>query len=465
MQTEVPGSDDVAVVGGGLVGSLLATFLARSGHEVTVYERRPDLRGGERSAGRSINLVLTRRGLRALERVGLADEALRMSVRVTGRMMHSGSGELSYQPYGRDESECNYSISRADLNEYLVREAEKNGVRFRFLAKLNDAEPETRRLDFVDESNDKPFATRARVIFGADGGGSALREAMEKRGLVEETIDLLGHGYKELLIPAADDGAFRIEKNALHVWPRGELMLMALPNLDGSFTVTLYLPYRGEHGFDNTNDAERVMNLFREQFPDAVPLIPDLAQSFLANPTGSLGTVRCSPWNAGDHVTLIGDAAHGIVPFFGQGMNTGFEDCTVLDQLMQGRARDAWHGLFAELSRLRKPNTDAIADMALENFVEMRDRLGDEAFLLRKRVEHRLEQELPLTYRSRYSIVMYSHVPFAVVQEVGRVQQAILDELCRDLRDAEQLDLQRSKRLIEKSLTPLLRERGVSLDY
>jgi kynurenine 3-monooxygenase len=460
----MPRGSQVTIVGGGLVGSLLAILLARRGERVTVYERRSDMRAGPVEAGRSINLVLTRRGIRGLERVGLAERALELTVPVYGRMVHGGSGAPVFQPYGRDESECNHSISRAALNEFLIREAAACGVRFRFDARLLEADLPSGRLVFEDPRDGTRHEVRADVVFGTDGAGSAVRTALTRLPGFDERIEPLGHGYKELDIPAAPDGAFRIEKNALHVWPRGAFMLMALPNPGGDFTVTLYLPESGPLGFDRLTSPEHVTALFREHFADAVPLIPDLEAAFLARPTGALGTVRCRPWHLDGRALVLGDAAHAIVPFFGQGMNCGFEDCTVLDDLL-GESRGDWSAMFAELERLRKPNADAIADMAVENFVEMRDRIGDARFLLRKAVEHRLEVEFPLEYRSRYSMVMYSHIPYRTAQEAGEVEQSILDELCRDLRSADELDIDRARRLVHERLTPLLRDRGVSLEY
>jgi kynurenine 3-monooxygenase len=459
----MPKTTQVTIVGGGLVGSLLAILLARRNHRVTVHERRSDLRSGPVEAGRSINLVVTRRGIRGLERVGLAERALELTVPVYGRMVHGGSGAPVFQPYGRDETECNYSISRAALNEFLIREAAATGVRFRFDSRLVDANLESGRLVFEDPRSTRE-EVRADVVFGTDGVGSAVRAALTRLSGFDERSEPLGHGYKELDIPAAPGGGFRLEKNALHVWPRGAFMLMALPNPEGDFTVTLYLPETGPFGFDRLRTRDEVSALFREQFSDAVPLIPDLASAFFARPTGALGTVRCRPWHLGGRALLLGDAAHAIVPFFGQGMNCGFEDCTVLDNLLDAEGSD-WEAVFDELDRLRKPNADAIADMAIENFVEMRDKIGDARFLLRKAVEHRLEVEIPREYRSRYSMVMYSHIPYRTAQEAGELQQSILDALCRDLRSADQLDLDRARRLVRDRLTPLLRDRGVSLDY
>ncbi len=461
-----PNQDNaVVIVGAGLVGSLLAVLLAERGHAVTVYEKRPDLRETGAGGGRSINLVLTRRGIRALERVGLAEGALALTVPVTGRMMHPVEGELAYQPYGRDESECNYSISRGGLNEFLIREAARRGVEFRFRSPLVDADLDAGRLTFEDARAGRRRTVDAHAVFGADGAASAVRTAFRKLDGFEESVEMLEHGYKELTIPAGEAGGFRIAEQALHIWPRGDLMLMALPNLDGSFTVTLYLPYRGRHGFDALRTADDVLALFSSRFPDAIPLIPDLTESYFANPTGELGTVRCGPWNHGGRALLIGDASHAIVPFFGQGMNAGFEDCTVLDELLERHGRGDWEPVFAALAARRKPNADAIAAMALENFVEMRDRVGDPAFLLRKQVEHRLEREMPQEYRSRYSMVMYSHIPFDVALRAGRIQERILGELCEGLASADDLDLDLARTSIRERLAPFLREHGVSLDY
>jgi kynurenine 3-monooxygenase len=452
-------SPDVAIVGAGLVGSLAAIFLTRRGLCVTVHERLPDPRSGRGPAGRSINLVVASRGLRALEDVGLRDGVLSLTVAVAGRMIHSLDGELSYQPYGRDASECNYSVSRAELNRFLISEAERSGVRFEFGAALSGADFENGRLEFGSRT------VVARRAIGADGAGSAVRAALMERPEFHETAELLDHGYKELVIPADANGGFRIAGHALHIWPRGRMMLMALPNLDGSFTVTLYLPHEGESSFASLVSEARVRELFERQFPDAVPLLDDPVASMISNPTGNLGTVRCWPWNVRDRVLLVGDAAHAIVPFFGQGMNCGFEDCRVLDELLAAHGDD-WERVFALFGEARKPDADAIADMALDNFLEMRDRVTDPRFLLRKQVEHLLEERFPREYRSRYSMVMYgSRIPYRVALEAGEIQQRILDRLCRGLTSATEVDDDEARRLIRERLTPYLERRGASLDY
>jgi len=450
----------VVVVGAGLVGSLLANLLARRGHDVCVFEKRPDPRAGGTDGGRSINLVLTRRGIRALERAGLAERALRLAVPVRGRMMHAPSGERTYQPYGRDDTECNHSVSRSGLNRFLIASAERNGVRFRFGAELRDADFDAGTLRF-DGSAAGAGSVRvaADIVYGADGAGSAVRRILVGRGAIAERVEPLGHGYKELTIPPGPDGRPRLEPTALHIWPRGTTMLMALANLDGSFTATLYLPHRGPEGFETFERPGSALRLFRERFADAVPLLPDLERELHENPVGTLGTVRCDPWHAGERVLLVGDAAHAIVPFFGQGMNSGFEDCTVLGDLLdRGEG-----GTFAAFTRARRPDAEAIADMALDNFVEMRDRVADAGFLLRKAVEHRLEQEMPDRYRSRYALVMYTHVPFRVAQEAGEIQRGILDILCAGIDDPEAADLDRARALIGERLEPLFRAHGVRL--
>ena len=454
----------VAIVGAGLVGSLLASVLRRRGYAVTVHERRPDPREAGGEGGRSINLVLTRRGIRALERVELADGAFDLTVPVTGRMVHDLDGSLAYQPYGRNASECNYSISRAALNRYLIDAAEALGARFQFGMRLDSADLDLGHLTVRDEISGTTRDFAADRIVGADGAGSAVREAFRTIDGFRDSTELLSHGYKELLFPALPEGGYSIEPHALHIWPRGSLMLMALANLDGSFTGTLYLPRAGEDGFDELTSRGRVEALFGAQFPDAIPLIPDLESEFFTNPTGHLGTVRCGPWHHLDRALLIGDAAHAIVPFFGQGMNSGFEDCRVLDDLLDTHG-DAWDEVLPEFSRVRKPDADAIAGMAIDNFEEMRDRVGDPRFLLRKAIEHRLEDAAPHEYRSRYSLVMYSHVPYDLCRRAGVVQQELLDELCDGLASVDDLDVPRALERVRVRFAPFVAEHGLSLDY
>ena len=458
---DTAGTDRAVVVGAGLVGSLLAVFLARRGLRVSVFERGRDLRNSEAGSGRSINLVASSRGIEALARVGLADAALEMTVPVHGRMMHALDGMLSYQPYGKDDAECNYSISRGELNRFLIDAAERAGADFTFERRLVAADFDSGRLTFHD-SGGTAIEVDAPLVFGTDGAASAVRAALVEAGHVRDSMELLGHGYKELSIPV--EQGRELELNALHIWPRGRTMLMALPNLDRSFTVTLYLPERGEASFVEVADETSALRLFEDLFPDAIPRIPNLEANYVANPTGVLGTVRCAPWHYRDRVLLLGDAAHAIVPFFGQGMNAGFEDCSVLDSLLDEHGTD-WTRIFPSFDRARKTHTDAIADMALENFVEMSARVGDSKFLLRKAVEHRLEQAMPHEYRSRYSMVMYGSVPYRSALEAGQIQRQILGVLCEGIDDPQRVDVERARELIRDRLTPYLKSASVSLDY
>jgi len=456
-------SGALVVAGGGPVGSVLALLLARRGHDVVVYERRPDLRGAEGAAGRSINLVLCKRGFRALELLGLRDEILATTVPVYGRLMHDRSGALAYQPYGKDESECNYSVSRGDLNRLLLSKAEAAGVRLEFERRVASCDVRSGELTLEGPGGEVQVVRAARV-FGCDGAPSAIRAALVEQAGARATLEPLSHGYKELLFPAREDGSFALDPKALHIWPREDHFLMGLPNPDGSFTGTVYLPHAGPSGFEGLEAPGAVEAFFAEHYPDAAPLVPDLAGEFARNPLGKLGVVRAAPWHFEDRALLVGDAAHAIVPFFGQGLNCGFEDCAVLERLLAAHPGD-WGAAFAAFSAERKPNADAIADMALENFDEMRAKVADPGFLRRKRVEALLEREMPEAYRTRYAMVMYSSIPYATAQEVGRVQDRLLTALCEGLDDPDAFDRDRARALIAADLTPLLTERGVDLAF
>jgi len=453
----------VSIVGGGLVGSLLAVFLRRRGDPVVVFEARGDPRTGALAGGRSINLIVTVRGIHALREVGLWGAVSKITAPVIGRMMHDRSGAQAYQPYGKDDSECNYSVSRGALNNLLLSAAGEAGAELRFDHQLTVFEPATNRLHFVAADGSETQET-GELVLGADGAASRVRAGLMQLPGASESIDMLTHGYKELEFPAATDGGFTMDPRALHIWPRGEFMLMGLPNPDGSFTATLYLPHEGRNSFAELTDDRAVRGFFDREFPDAVPLLPALTSEFADHPTGELGTVRCSPWHSNGNAALIGDAAHAVVPFFGQGMNAGFEDCTVLAELLERHEGD-WERTLPAYDASRKPNDDAIADMALDNFVEMRERVGDPAFLLRKQIEHRLEQAFPTEYRSRYSMVVYSRIPYAVAQQAGRIQAKLLDGWCTGIRAAGELDLNAARQAIRESLTPFLEEHGARLDY
>ncbi|MDY7228969.1 FAD-dependent oxidoreductase [Hyalangium rubrum] len=454
---EIDRSESITVAGAGLVGSLLSLFLARRGFQVEVFERRPDMRRETVDAGRSINLAISARGLHALRQVGLEEEARRHAIPMRGRMIHPVSGALALQPYGKDDSQHINSISRAWLNKYLMTHAEETGrVRIRFRQRLQHVDFAAGTLSFLDEAGGATRQERAPVLMGTDGSGSVVRQEMTKLPGFSSNSELLSHGYKELTIPAGPGGSFRMEKNALHIWPRGAYMLIALPNEDGSFTCTLFLPFEGPVSFASLNSPGTLTAFFEEQFPDAVPLIPELTHDFFHNPTGTMVTVKGAPWHVGGRALLLGDAAHAIVPFFGQGMNCGFEDCVVLDSLLSRHTR--WEDVFTEFFHLRKTNADAIADMAVENFIEMRDSTASPRFLLEKQVEKVLLNAFPGQFLSRYTLVSFSRVPYRLAYQVGTLAGGIVSELAEGLKRAEDVDLDRAARLIRERLVPFVEE-------
>jgi kynurenine 3-monooxygenase len=440
----------VLLAGAGLVGSLLALFLARRGFRVEVFERRPDPRGGAGGPSRSINLAISTRGLHALAQVGLEGEVLRRVVPMRGRMIHAVDGGLVFQPYGRGPDDAINSISRAELNRLLVSEAEASGrvaLHFEQAVRAVDGGAATMTV------GDPGRVVRGEAVIAADGASSAVRDWMVRTvPAVAARRSVLDYGYKELTLPAAPGEGFRLEREALHIWPRGSYMLIALPNAEGSFTCTLFLPFEGPLSFAALATRGEIEAFFAAQFGDVAPLIPDLAASFLGNPTGQMVTVKTDPWNAG-RCLLVGDAAHAIVPFYGQGMNCGFEDCVALDGLLAagGPAPD-WPALFADLGRARRPDCDAIADMAVENFIEMRDRVADPRFQLEKQVEKRLEAAFPGRYFSRYTLVTFTRTPYRVARDIGVINEQILAELCQGLTSADDVDLARAARLIDERL-------------
>lgn len=462
-----PDNYPVVVVGAGLVGCLMSVMLARRGFDVTLIEKRRDLRLTHAEGGRSINLVLTNRGLRGLTAVGLRDELLeKLTVPVLGRMMHDTDGELTYQPYGKDDSECNYSVSRADLNIYLLERAEEAGVKLLFDLAVEDVDFDAGVLTVEDQKTNETTTLSADVIIGADGAPSAIRKALVAKHGFSQRVEFIEHGYKEVTFPAEEGGEYPMAPNSLHIWPRGHHMLMGLADMDGSFTGTVYLPLEGEDSFAQLDTGERVRAFFTEHYPDSVPLLPELEQDFEDNPLGTLGTVRAAPWNLGARAVLIGDAAHAIVPFFGQGCNCGFEDCAVLAELLDEMTSiDDLEETFERYYQARKTNSDAIADMALENFIEMRDKVGDDAFLLRKKVERAIERAMPHKYRSRYATVMYSTNPYRDAFDAGLIQDTILAELTSEIDTPDQVDMTLAERLIDEHLTPFYAERGVDLIF
>jgi kynurenine 3-monooxygenase len=437
---------EITLVGAGLAGSLLAIFLARRGYRVTLIERRPDPRktAAPASAGRSINLALANRGIAALEEVGVMESVRRTLIPMAGRMLHDEEGRLRLVPYGNKPHEVIYSVSRAGLNALLLDAAESTGrVAIRFGETVCGLDFANRRM--------LPQGTLYDVLIGTDGSASAVRAAILERtgGRLDE--EPLGHAYKELSIPAADGGRFRMEKNALHIWPRGEYMLIALPNVDGSFTVTLFLPNQGEESFQNLTTREAVYALFERRFADAIPVMPRLLEEFFENPTGHLETIRCEPWSFEDQALVLGDAAHAIVPFHGQGMNAAFEDCSAFDRCLRDPDRQ-WSEVFAEFEKRRRPNTDAIADMALENYVEMRSTVREPKFQLKKDLSFRLEERHPGRFIPRYSMVMFHTIPYAEAKRRGAIQEEILEELTSGAASLDEVDLARADRLITKRL-------------
>ncbi|MGH8658383.1 MAG: FAD-dependent oxidoreductase [Gammaproteobacteria bacterium] len=445
----------LTVIGAGLAGSLLAIYLGRRGFEVDLFDSRPDMRREPIPAGRSINLALAERGLHALREVGLCQSVERFAIPMRGRMLHEQSGHLQFQSYGKPDRECIFSVPRGHLNIALLDAAEATGkVSIHFRYKLEHLDFAQGLAGFITEHDGSRERVAIGPVIGADGAGSAVRDCLSQYTELAVVSEVLDHGYKELSVPPRADGDFQLEPHALHIWPRGGYMLIALPNPDKSFTATLFLATEGEPGFDRLIRPERVESWFRREFPDAVPLMPDLVEDFMRHPLGLLGAVRCRRWHHGGQALLIGDAAHAIVPFHGQGMNCAFEDCSVLDRCLENTDR-SWAELFAEFERLRLENTNAIADMALENYIEMRSSVRDPKFHLKKQLEQILEQRHPERFIPRYSMVMFHRIPYAIAQERGKIQEAILDELAADREDIEHVDLRLADRLIEDKLTIL----------
>jgi len=412
----------ITIVGAGLGGALMAVFLGRAGHRVRVYERRPDPRRGAGGRGRSINLAISTRGLAALERVGLDKKLLEVAVPMRGRMVHPHDGGLTFQPYGHQAHHVIHSVSRAGLNRLLVETAEAMpNVEVRFGQRCVDVDLTHALGTFVDIDSGAETTADADLLIGADGAFSEVRLALQKTDRFEYSQSFLPYGYKELSIPPADGGGFRMERNALHIWPRGGFMMIALPNVDGSYTCTCFWPFRGENSFAQLATRDEVRAYFRATFPDAVPMMPTLEDDFLLNAVGSLVTVRCAPWRHTDRVALLGDAAHAVVPFYGQGANAAFEDCMVLDQCLKEFGDDVAEALAA-YERRRKPHADALADLAIGNFVEMRDKTASKVFLFGKRVEKLLARLFPGRFLPLYYMVTFSRTPYADAVRRARAQ-------------------------------------------
>ena len=420
----------VTIIGAGLVGSLLSIYLAKRGYSVSIYERRADMRKEKVEAGRSINLALSDRGIKALKEVGIADDVLEIAIPMHGRHIHNIDGSHAFQPYGKEGQYIN-SVSRRDLNCKLMDLAERHGTKIFFNHKLENIDFKPNTATF--EHNHKLQTKNHELLFGADGAYSAARLAhMLQHNLFEYQQHYIDCGYKELSIPAGVNGSFLLEKNALHIWPRKDYMLIALPNLDGTFTGTLFFPFQGEMSFENLTTTEAVEGFFTKTFPDVVSLIPNLTEQFFQNPISSLVTVKCFPWIRDDRFCLIGDAAHAIVPFFGQGMNAGFEDCSVLNELIE-KHKDNWHIILNEFQNLRKPDADAIADLAINNFTEMRSRTADPKFLLQKKIEARLHEQYPDKWIPAYSQVTFSpQIRYSEALRNSQKQEAIMQQIMEE---------------------------------
>lgn len=424
---------NIAVVGAGLVGSLVAIYLKKRGYTVTVFERRSDMRKKGAEAGRSINLALSNRGIRALEEIGLADELKKVAIPMHGRMMHDRQGARSSFAYGKEGQFIN-SVSRSGLNRVLMNEAERLGVRFKFDQRIARVELDKTSLAIGQQATGggQPLTVDEKfdLIIGADGAFSAVRGSFQLTDRFDYEQNYIDHGYKELHIPPGANGAFQLEKNYLHIWPRESFMMIALPNPDGSFTCTLFFPFEGNPSFDALRTKQDVEQFFAETFPDAKALMPELLHDFETNPTSSLVTIRCYPW-VRNKTVLLGDAAHGIVPFYGQGMNAGFEDCRILNDLLN-QHKDDWDAVLPEFQKLRKPDTDAIAQLALDNFIEMRDLVADADFLLRKKIEARLYELFPDRWIPLYPMVTFmDSMRYSDALRIGQKQKLIMDEVMK----------------------------------
>lgn len=420
-------SKSAVVVGAGLVGALWTIFLARRGYKVDVYERRPDMRALGYLGGRSINLAMSARGWAAIDKAGLREKLEKSALPMPGRMMHSVQGELTFQPYGKAD-EAIYSVSRGGLNLELINiAASYPNVQFHFEHRCAEVDLQKPFITFENIRKGEYKTVEAPLIFGADGAFSAVRYALQRTDRFDYIQRYIEHGYKELTIPPAAGGKHRMDPMALHIWPRGNFMLIALPNADGSFTCTLFLPFEGEASFEHLTSNEAVSDFFRRYFPDAAPLMPTLLDDFWDNPTSSLVTTRCYPWQWQGRILLIGDSAHAIVPFYGQGMNAGFEDCTILDTMYDEYAGD-WSRIIPDFSRDRKKDGDAILELALRNFIEMRDLVGDPKFLLRKKIAARLHERHP-DFLPVYSMVSFSNTPYHIALREDDRQNAMFAEI------------------------------------
>jgi kynurenine 3-monooxygenase len=419
----------ILVVGGGLVGSLWAVFLAKRGHEVSVFERRGDMRAQGYQGGRSINLAMSNRGWRAIEKAGIAEQIKSVAIPMTGRMMHSANNELTYQAYGK-EGQAIYSVSRGGLNKTLLEVADnQENINFYFHQKCLGINTENSEITFENELNKEKKTYQFDYIFGTDGAYSAIRNSLQKLPRFNFSQSYLDYGYKELNIEPEQSRAFKMDKNCLHIWPRGRFMMIALPNPDDSFTCTMFMPFEGENSFEKLTDEKSLTSFFDQYFPDAAAMIPTLVEEFFNNPTPTLVTIKCNPWHH-KNIVLLGDAAHAIVPFYGQGMNAGFEDCIILDALLTDYQGD-FDKSIEVFSNTRPKDADAIADLALRNFIEMRDLVADPMFLLRQKIAAQLSQKYPQDFIPLYSQVTFSETPYSEALRQGILQDQLFEKILK----------------------------------
>ncbi|WP_426280707.1 FAD-dependent oxidoreductase [Lysobacter soli] len=451
--TAIPDNRHITLIGAGLAGAVLATLLVQRGWRVDVYEKRGDPRVQGYGGGRSINLALAERGRHALRLAGADDAVMKHAVMMRGRMVHFLDGRTDLQRYGRDDSEVIWSVHRGELNVVLLDIAERAGARLHFDRGLSNVDFDARIAMFTDPRDGSTHQVAFESLVGADGAGSALRSAMTKQVDLGERTESLGHSYKELEIPPARDGSFSIEPNALHIWPRGRYMCIALPNDERTFTVTLFLPNEGDPSFATVRTGHDARALFERDFADALPLIPDLEQDFERNPTGILATLYLDRWHLDGRAVLLGDAAHAMVPFHGQGMNCAFEDCVALAEQLDAQPERA--AAFAAFQADRLPNARAIQQMALENYLEMRDRVDDDDYLLQRALERELAQRHPDRFMPRYAMVTFHRIPYARAFERGRQQRDLLVDLTRGHASLDTLDWNVVDAAVRERLSPL----------
>jgi kynurenine 3-monooxygenase len=417
-----------AVVGAGLVGGLWAIYLAKRGYQVKVFDRRPDIRKMKIVQGKSINLALSERGWKGLIGAGIEEEIRKVALPMSGRLMHAVDGTLTYQQYGKNDQAI-YSVSRGLLNQTLLHCADQyDNLELVFDHRCTDLDVNSNTLSFHHEKTGQEVHEQFDQIYGTDGAFSAVRTRLSRLDRYDYSQTYLDHGYKELEIPANEDGSHKMRKDCLHIWPRGEYMMIALPNVDGSFTCTLFIAFEGENSLEKLKSPEAVTTFFKKNFPDALELMPELTDDFFANPDASLVMVKCNPWHYKENICLLGDAAHAIVPFYGQGMNAGFEDCTVLNELISTHHED-YSKIFPEYSRIRKPAGDAILELALRNYIEMRDKTADKEFLLQKKIESWFSERHPDKWIPLYTQVSFSHIPYADALRNGDRQQQIMNRV------------------------------------